>query len=67
MRTTRGSRHSVYLRELEPQIPYPFDDAVQRRLVVDPTSKMGLVRTGRSHLEALECSHHSYAEPPADD
>jgi len=57
----------VYLREFEPQIPYPLDDAVKRRLVVNPASKSGLVRTGSGHLETFERSHHAYAESPADD
>lgn len=57
----------MYLRQLEPQIPYPFDDAVERRLVVNPASKTGLVRTGRGHFETFERSHNTYAEPSADD
>ena len=57
----------MYLREFESQIPYPFDDAMQRRLIVDPTSKTRFVGTGSSHLETFECSHHADAEPPADD
>jgi hypothetical protein len=65
--TTGGSRQSVYLREFESEIPYPFDDAMQRRLIVDPTSKSRFVRTGSSHLETLECSHHADAESPAYD
>jgi len=65
--TTGGLRHSVYLREFEPQIPYALDDAVKRRLIVDPTSKTRFVWTGRGHLETFECSYHSDAESLAHD
>jgi hypothetical protein len=57
----------VHLREFEAQIPYPFDDAVKRRLIVDPTSKTRFVRTGGGHLEPFERSHHTNAEAPAHD
>lgn len=65
--TTGGLRHSVYLREFESQIPDSLDDAVKRRLIVDPTSKTRFVRTGSGHLETFECSHHSDAESSAYD
>ena len=57
----------MYLRELESEIPYPLDDAVKRRLVVDPTSKPCFIWPGSGHLETFECAHHADAQSPADD
>ena len=57
----------MYLRELESQIPNPFDDTVERRLIVDPASQARFVWTGGGHLETFECAHHTNAEPAAHD
>src|SRR5205823_6429893 len=61
------SRHSVYLRELEPQIPYPFDQAVQGGLIVDPASQMCLIRTGGGHLQSFEGANDPRPEPATHD
>jgi hypothetical protein len=40
---------------------------MERRLVVDPTSKPRFVGTGSGHLETFECAHDARAESAAYD